>query len=223
MSDFQLPISDSTSLDNVKVSKTLTLFIPYWIKQILARNTVDYIDLLNYSSLRAVMSVEDMAEFYYGLSLTQESKNPRSELINALGNNSWLGLSNLWAAQSPDAMDEFTRVIEPLAHSPEIRESVMARLTLSETDYGIKLNRLPDRRSGDGTVEDMGTPKYHTMLAVRDDLLLIFVERGFINNLSIKSYQQVLLADYLKLLYGSLSLSVVSRDYDAFRLYIDSL
>jgi hypothetical protein len=177
------------------------LFIPYWIRTVLQANSLNVIDVLNYSKLRPILSIEDLAECYCAFNLVSPSKSPVASFLNDL--SSWTS-HNFWReSQTPEQAAEFTSFIQPLGYSDPTISRVFDRLTsLDPVDPG---------------------KNYHSTITAQGGFSFILLEQGFINALEDKGYRLRLLSDYLKLLYVTLPPHRVSLDYPAFKLYLEHL
>jgi hypothetical protein len=97
------------------------IIIPGWIYRAINKNKLNIIDVLNYSKIRSVLSIDDMAELVY--------MNDQFQINGYyLANTSYATtLLNLTPAQKA----ELDNSVRPLSLTEEIATSAKAKLTLS--------------------------------------------------------------------------------------------
>ncbi len=173
------------------------VILPYWIKQVLQRNKLDYIDVLNFDKLRKVLSIEDFAQF---LSCNMAlGYNPLDKIFG----DSYIDLN--WY-NSPN-IQELHNVILPLSQADTTRDAVLNRLM--QADF-----KMPENLSE--------TPLYRFQ-TLNDQTLMVFIERGLLNAFEHRDFAKAMVSDHLKALYSLLPISDVSKYYRVFEHYLDLL
>lgn len=175
------------------------VILPYWIKQLLDRNKLNYIDILDYRKVRELMSIEDVATFI-GLH-TNEYLRP-SLLSRLIGQAQFIKYRYLEQASKSEA-SELESVILPLAQSEIIFKNLVDRLSLdniAEKDY-------------------ISSEDLYSIQVNNDSTIFLFVKKGILNALEDRDYAKKLVSDYLRALYGLLPINEVSFA-EAFKLYL---
>ena len=71
-------------MSNINLEAMKTFIVPDWIVRALHRNKLNIIDLLDYSKVRAILSIDDMAEwFYLNDKFTIEGRRMSNEYLDA--------------------------------------------------------------------------------------------------------------------------------------------
>lgn len=181
-----------------------TYLVPYWIQQVMARNKLNYIDLLDYDKLRSVMSVEDIASL---LALNTTCLYPKSfvgskDLFGQLFSADvylWVTWSERMSATN---RTEFDSVIAPLSRSDELNKSTMARL-MSDNP---------------GNFDSISSGDLYQLQVNNEGSVFAFLQKGLLNALEDRNYALKLVSEYLQALYGLLTIQEVSAR-SAFKLY----
>ena len=161
-----------------------TLVVPYWVMQAFKRNNLNHIELLNYGSLRKVLSIDDMAQ-YYSVNMTTDSVCPVLE---------YLCSENIAQTGSPEHRNELKNVIVPLALSRSTMEEAQERLA-SVTPEGLNI---------ESTV-------YHSTIQVHGGTTIFVINRGFLEACKNRDYALKVISDYLKAQYSQLPIDKVSN------------
>lgn len=93
--------------------------VPEWILRSLMRNKLNTIDLMDYSKVRGVLSLNDMAEWFY--------MNDRFTIDNCRLSNGFLDTH--WHSFSSEQRFEVQNSVLPLSGSEEIANSASAKLS----------------------------------------------------------------------------------------------
>jgi hypothetical protein len=114
----------TTSLEQMKI-----FVIPDWIYRNVIRNKLNIIDIADYSKIRSIFSIDDMAEWFY--------LNDKLKIDDIRISNEWLDC--FWHSISPSQLTEVRNSVLPLSGSEEIAHSAKLRLTkdsnLSKSTY----------------------------------------------------------------------------------------
>jgi hypothetical protein len=181
-----------------------TILVPYWIQQVLARNKMNYIDLLDYDKVRKVMSAEDIASLLvFELGAASNAKLSQRSLLKQLFTTD-SGLFDVWNfnPKSPENEKEFTNVIQPLSHSQDLANNVVERLCFDEA-VEFDANSYGD---------------LYRIQVNNDGTIFIFIQKGLLSALEDRSFAFKMASDYLQALYGLLTIPEVSAR-SIFRLY----
>ena len=176
-----------------------TLVVPYWIMQAFTRNNLNQVELLKYDSLRKVLSVDDMVQ-YYCVNAVPESVCPvLYYTAGGLNNISSLGFS------TPEQKKELSEVIEPLSRLPDSWTSVYERLSFeSESEEYDK------------------DVQYHSMVSLHGGVTILIIKRGFLEACKNRDYALKVISDYLKAQYSQHSIDTVSK-LSAYSYYLKLL
>lgn len=182
-----------------KLHEPQLIILPYWIKQLLDRNKLNYIDILDYDKVRKLMSIEDVATF---IGLNNSDYLKTNLLGRLLGASHYLKHHYLDDA-AKEQVSELQSVIIPLSQSEIIYKTIIDRLSLdniaekdctsSEDLYSLQINN--------------------------DSTIFLFVKKGILNALEDRDYAKKLISAYLRALYSLIPINEVSYT-DAFKLYL---
>lgn len=162
-----------------------TLVVPYWIMQAFTRNNLNHIELLNYDSLRKVLSIDDMAQYYC------VNKVPESECAVLYYIAS--GLEN-FGFSTPQQKKELTEVIKPLSNVPDTWNSVFERLSFESEAETVDKDAL-----------------YHSTVSLHGGVTILIIKRGFLDACKNRNYARKVVSDYLKAQYSQLPINAVSK------------
>lgn len=181
-------------------SSTTSLLLPYWVQQALIRNNLNTADLLDYTKLRQILSIEDMAHL---LCVNYGAKNRLLQSTSSWSTMSGYGFN----VMSDSEKKELETVIRPLSFTAESEASVIARLSsddnkaspelLSQTLYGLD--------------------------SLSSQLFVVHVKRGLLTAFKNRDYALRYVSDYLKALYGHEPLYRVSSQFYAYEIYLELL
>lgn len=175
------------------------VIVPYWIQQLLDRNKLNYIDLLDYSKIRSLMSVEDVATF---MALTNND-NLRTNFLGRMNGYDNFIYHYYFERASSEQRKELETVIMPLTQAETITKTLVDRLSLDDiTDKDRILS------------EDL-----YTLQVNNDGTIFLFVKKGILNALEDRDYCKKLISAYLQALYVLAPIHEVSLT-DAFKLYL---
>jgi hypothetical protein len=180
-----------------------TYLVPYWIQQAMARNKLNYIDLLDYDKLRSILSIEDIASL---LALNTTCLFPKRFDQADVFAQLFVSETYLYFTWS-DRMSatnrvEFDNVISPLSRSDALVKSTMDRL-LSDNPLNFDIIS-----SGD----------LYQLQVNNDGSVFAFIQKGLLSALEDRNCALKLVSDYLQALYGLLTIPEVSAR-SAFKLY----
>lgn len=103
--------------------------VPGWIYRSVLRNKLNTIDMLDYTKVRSVLSLNDMAEWFY--------MNDRFQIDGCLLSSAFLDLH--WHSFTEAQRAEVKNSVLPLSGSEEVADSAKAKLTgsypMSEVAY----------------------------------------------------------------------------------------
>lgn len=173
-----------------------TWVVPYWVSQALNRNNLNNKDLSNYTQLRQVLSIEDMAVF--------------------LAVNSYQGNKYLASIATLLTFDAFTTITE---EGRRELDEVILPLSRSEATIQAATTRLSFDE--DETLEP--SSDFHTVSSLSDGTVIFNIKRGFLTALKNRGYALRLASDHLKALYTHNSIYKVSSDAPSYRLYLELL
>jgi len=169
------------------------IIIPYWVKRALDLNKLDYIEVKNFSTLRRIMSVRDVATFLCVQKFDFENCG-RKYIIS--------DFSNVYTISNYEKNSEYVNIVEPLSHSVEIIEEVKQLLAIED----VKV----DMSCVDKTFEIQESS---------DRTIYIFLKEGFLNALSNPIGKKIFLSSVLKSIYKFLPINEVSG-YEIYKEYI---
>lgn len=176
-----------------------TLVVPYWIAQAFTRNNLNHVELLKYDSLRKVLSVDDMAQ-YYCVNAVPESVCPvLYYMASGLRNVSSLDFS------TPEQKKELAEIIQPLSNLADTWTSVYERLSF-EFD-----NEQVDKKA-----------QYHSTVSLHGGVTILIIKRGFLEACKDRDYARKVISDYLKAQYSQHSIDTVSK-LSAYSYYLKLL
>jgi hypothetical protein len=159
------------------------IVVPAWIQRAALRNKLNTIELLDYKKVRAILSLDDMAEWFH---VNDSLKIDDINLSNT-------GLQSLWSNLSPDAQQEISNSVLPLSGSEEIASSANHKLTITSDNIG---NLLSDQLFQFIRIEH---------------ILYIVLSEGFVASLSDASVKADFVKKYLKECYAMTSVADVSK------------
>lgn len=168
-----------------------TIVVPGWILRSLLRNKLNTIDLLDFSKVRPVLSIDDMAEWFY--------LNDRFTINNCRLSTDYL--EGLWHSFSPEGKLEIQNSVLPLSGSEEIASSANQKL-LAKTD---------------NVSNPVGNPKYQFIRI--ENILYIILSEGFMSSLLEPAATLEFVKNYLKEHYAMASVADVSK-HGMFNLYL---
>lgn len=191
------------SLNNTNAIKSYlsdeTIVIPYWVRKVLKQNKLNYVDVRDYKKLRSIMSLEDIVDFYSCLSIFDDSIE-----IDSAANRSIL--NSVYETNDPMLITEFKVSILPLLHSVDV------------------ISNLRDRLSEDNPITPISIDwnDTYTIEASSQRVIFIFINKGFIDTLSVNAGKQHFLTAYLKMLYSFKPIHLVSK-CGVFKEYVKTL
>lgn len=169
--------------------------VPEWIALAFHRNNLNLIELLNYGSIRKVLSIEDMAQFY-SINCVSETTN---QTLSVLGN---FLINEIFRQHgiTPQQEKEVKEIIHPLAMADSTLAEVLARLCLNEPSVSgsVRNNFLEEGAS------------YHKVVSLHDGVSAFIIKRGFLDAIRNRSYALKVASDHLKVLYSNDTIQSVS-------------
>lgn len=105
-------------MSKASLSPVNIFVVPGWIYRSVLRNKLNTIDMLDYSKVRDVLSLTDMAEWFY--------MNDRFKVDECLLSSSFLDIH--WHSFTPAQRAEVKNSVLPLSGSEEIANSAKAKL-----------------------------------------------------------------------------------------------
>ncbi len=169
------------------------VFIPFWVENVLTRNNNSLIDVLKFSKLHSILSINDIAQLM-SLQSLQEIK-----IIKELDSN-WC-LFNSWRnnTQESNSKTELDSVIEPLSCSKDLQSDLLNRLSLEYAPMAYD-------------VSDSGLPRYK-IVDLNRDVTVVILNPGFVEFERDKLNHFKLISDLLKSLYVYNTISEVSSHW----------
>jgi len=181
-----------------RLTKLQAVIVPHWVFKALHRNNLNTIDLLSYTKLRTILSIDDMAEYLY---LNQGFKINGIPLAHVDIISELTCHSSLTSAEKAELQNS----VVPLSGSEEIAKSVISKLTGS--------NLMAD------CYQDCMLYQFIQV----DNTIFIILERGFIDYVLGKEDTSIeFIRKYLKHCYAMESISEVSH-FSIFQLYLNNL
>lgn len=177
---------------------TRSIIVPDWISQAITRNNLNTIDILNYSKLRNILSIEDMAQ------LVAVNTGMFDQYVE-MTTSGLIGIWNDTNKLTSEQQIELDTVISKLAYSELTQEAVVARLT------------------NDGANDSSNASPLFSIRSLQDKLIVINIARGFLNAIKDREFAIQYLSEYLKSLYSHESTYKVSAASRAYRLYLELL
>lgn len=171
-----------------------SIFVPGWVYRGVIRNKHAATDLSNYRVLRSILSIDDMAEFFY--------VNDRLK-INSMYLSDRTLISN-FSGLSPEESHEIYNSVLPLSGSEQTASSVKNRLT----DLSEEMKLLSDRRD------------YEFVLV--DNTIYIILNEGFLSMCEDKAKRFEFITQLLKKCYFMTSIADVSK-MAIFKAYVNHL
>lgn len=163
------------------------ILIPYWYENVLSRNDLTLVDILDYSKIRNIMSIMDIAQLAY---INGESSNA-SDAIKTFKISKVLGLRQAFCSWHKTAQEEqrteLVSVLPELLCSADLEESIVRGLS---------------RQSEDGSIIADDNNQTYKIVDLSRDVIAIVLYRGFIDtvNSDIQSYVGLLM-DLVEKLY----------------------
>lgn len=174
------------------------ILIPYWVETVLKRNNLNTVEVLNYSTLKTLLSLNDLAQ----LLLLQKTEGIK--IIKELDSKQCL--FNSWRNSTQTSqLTELDSVLEPLSCSKDLTLDLLERLSLSNAPLKY----------------DFALPRYK-VLDLNRDVTAVILNPGFIDFECDKINYSNLISDLLKSLYVYNTISEVSN-YSLFKSYIHLL
>lgn len=167
------------------------IVVPAWIQRAAIRNKLNTIELLDYKKVRSILSLDDMAEWFY---MNDFFKIDGKELSNT-------SLIHLWSNISPDAQQEISNSVLPLSGSEEIAGSANHKLSITNGDIGNLLSN-----------------QLFQFIRI-EHILYIVLSEGFVASLSDAFAKADFVKKYLKECYAMTSVADVSK-LSIFDLYM---
>jgi hypothetical protein len=115
----------SVNLEHIFPMRNSIYLIPYWVMAVLKRNGLKHIDILNFTKIRPILSMEDLASIEACQSLAEDLLGT-GDVVSASIVYEW------YSSSDQELKDTLRREIEPLAKSPTLRDTVKERLQLEE-------------------------------------------------------------------------------------------
>lgn len=171
-----------------------TIVVPGWIQRALLRNKLNTIDLLDYRKVRQVLSLDDMAEWFY--------MNDRFEINKVRLSNTYL--ETAWHSFSPTDQLEVRNSVLPLSGSEEIASSANHRLTAKT----------------DNISNPVGNQNYQ-FIRIENNLYVVLSE-GFMTTMQDQAEMLDFVKKYLKECYAMVSVADVSK-LSIFELYMKQI
>lgn len=168
----------------------VTLIVPYWVMQAFTRNNLNHIELLNYGSLRKVLSIDDVAQ-YYSVNMAEDNTCP---VLGCLSSGNYGASEAIAQTNTPEEKNELINAILPLARAATTLEEVQARL----------MGDVPDGPVAEST-------EYHTTVQVHGGATIFIIKRGFLEAVKNRDYALKVISDYLKAQYSQLPIDKVSN------------
>ena len=174
------------------------IFVPYWVETVLKRNNLNTIEVLNYPTLKTLLSLNDLAQL---LSL---QKFEGIKIIKELDSKQCL--FNSWRNSTQTSqLTELDSVLEPLSCSKDLTLDLLDRLSLSSAPLKY----------------DFALPNYK-ILDLNREVTAVILNPGFIDFESDKINYSIFISDLLKSLYVYNTVTEVSS-YPLFKSYIHLL
>lgn len=189
--------------------------MPYWVKRLLERNQLDYIDLLNYDKLRAILSIEDMVQILCLNSCFEDSF--LGQIFGSDRNLSYEWFETCSAKNKP----EYQNVVQKLAMSDATKDTVFHRLSFDDgcqADVTFEVDDPLLKINGKDHSQDL-----FRIVPLQGRAVFIFLEKGILDTLEVRDARFKMVSEYLKALYTILPMREVSKYYGAFEHYINML
>jgi hypothetical protein len=175
------------------------VIVPYWIQQLLARNKLNYIDLLDYNKIRSLMSIEDIATFM-ALTGNDDLRDSFLGRLNGIDNYIYYRYCERATVEQRKELDV---VIGPLIQAESTYKTLIDRLSLDNP----------------ADKDHISSEDLYTLQVNNDGTIFLFVKKGILNALEDRDYAHQLVSAYLQALYGLAPIHDVSFK-DAFKLYL---
>jgi len=117
----------SVNLEHIFPMRNNIYILPYWVMDVLKRNGLKHIDVLNFAKLRPILSMNDLASIQACQSFGEDLTGMRDGISGSIVYE--------WYSSADDALkDSLRRQIEPLAADQALRDTVKERLNLGDYD-----------------------------------------------------------------------------------------
>lgn len=186
--------SNDVGLYNEVTAKTSLIVVPFWVADAIRRNKLDHIDILEYSAVQKIMSIEDMAHFVA----------INSAVIPGIDGAEYIIL-NKWREATEctgNSLNQLYRVTEAV----NTKQDITTRLLVDNFD-----------------IASIENPEQLYQVDIKKDSnVYITVKAGFLNAMNSNEFRKQFYSDVLKKLYSLLPIHMVST-YDLFNHYLKSL
>ena len=168
------------------------IIIPDWIYKAALRNKFNTIDLADYSKLRSIMSVEDMAEIFY---INSDGNNPLSFIKGVQDYCSIKGHFDKANKLTEEQTKEIDNIIVPLSGAEYIKSRVVQRLQYTGPSC-VERDEIP-------------SPLYK-FITTNNRISFLILTTGILNQLTNKEYTLNFMRECLRELYITNNISLVS-------------
>ena len=180
------------------------VFVPHWMAATIRRKGMSITSLLDYSKIRQIFSLNDLAGLLCVQDGTGENTANNNNVIVPFSNKHWFGhLLSSWnkSATSAQAL-ELDSTVKPLSHSDDVRGEILSRFE---------------------EVDDMQDDRpFFELIDVERGCVFIIMNPGFIKGLQDPEVKFDLVRKILKVFYVHNSVRDVSRT-DMFGDYVAML
>jgi hypothetical protein len=176
-----------------------TVILPGYIYRAIIRNKLNIIDSVNYAKLRAITSVNDLAELLCINSIALPYHQGSLDLSERCSSR----LERQFEIHKPLTTlekSEIQQTILPLSGSVELRSSIIKRLSAN----------------------DMATDAAY-MLILHNNILFVVLEDGFLKQMDELDYRLQFYQSYLKECYKVVKIHDISYSSTAFLEYVRTL
>lgn len=174
------------------------IFVPYWVETVLKRNNLNTSEVLNYPTLKTLLSLNDLAQ------LISLQKLDEIKIIKEL--DSTQCLFNSWRNSTQKSqLTELDSVLEPLSCSKDLTLDLIERLSLCNAPMSY----------------DYTLPSYK-ILDLNREVTAVILNPGFMDFESDKINYTNFISDLLKSLYVYNTVTEVSN-YPLFNSYVHLL
>src|SRR5574343_298890 len=176
-----------STLESLKLNTLTIFYLPEYIEQALHRNKFNIVDIADYSKLRQVLSIEDMAVLNSIVSVVDKDSRLTSN-VNAVYHSKFI-------FNNSESEQEFKRSVVTLSETEEITKSIKTYLTntpqVSNSEQ-YQSDKLPYR------------------FIVLIDKIVVVLSEGFLSYIEQPKNRLDYLRGCLKTLYSKLSIQDVS-------------
>lgn len=161
------------------------ILVPHWIAKALERNLLRLSDIGNYSRLKEIFSVEDIASILaLQEAVCEKCKDKISPFVGWLTDPSFWNLKDLWGntALEREALSRDRDILYDIGYSKMQQEEVLLRLTKNDNDI-------------------VNSKDLYTLVDCDKDLIVMVVYPGFIEALERPKFMYGIFKRLLKILY----------------------